>query len=484
MSKVRIYKVPTAAEKAAMAEAEERRYASMAEMSLEQWRRLDDNTRKEMRAAVDQMKANIRKSAMKYDRNKAYASKSGMTLDEWNRLKAKARREKVSAIKAAEKAERAARRERAAIEKLKSAAGKTAHRKNAPKAPSGGLPGDTRRSTITGLQLSPSDKKWNMFLKDGPYWNYLVRFIRRLRIFPGREDLVEESVMNTCEKLAKFLVERGFEYKEEGKGFFRKFLQVVAKRTALDLLKEIRRQEQIVVNESESEDVPEFEKMRGDMVKSIEKRRRRLERVGEPVGLESEIAPVTERDLDIYDESAGFERVIPKGGLRHSGAKICNVARLDENPFSDDEPPSSYLPADLLAWKENVPKKELRWVQTLQLHVLYIALGHVLSNEKMSADSREMLRLRYGMDMPPKEIYKLPRFAVKSRDAFYVQMSRATDVLRKEASSWWQLVAPDKNDFSNETVMRCWRELGRGRGRGKLANDLQDKAIKLAGRIE
>ena len=482
MSKVRIYKVPSAAEKAAIAEAEERRYASMAEMSLEQWRGLDDNAREEMRAAVDKMKANVRKSAMKHDRNRAYASKSGMTLDEWNRLKAKDRREKVSAIKAAEKSERAARRERAAIEKLKSDAQKAVRRKNEQKAPSGGLPGATRLSTITGLQLSPTNKKWNMFLKDGPYWNYLVYYIRRLRIFPRREDLVEESVMNTCEKLAKFLVARGFKYKEEGKGFFRGFLQVVAKRTALDLLKDIRRQEQVFVRESESKHAMEFEKIHDDMLKAAGRCRRRLEKDGSPVGLESEIPPATDRDLDIYDASAGFGRDIPKAERRHG--KMHDIARLDEDPFSDDEPPSSYVPADLFVWKENVPKKELRWVQTLQLHVLYIALGHVLSNEKMSADSREMLRLRYGMDMPPKEIYKLPRFAGKSRDAFDVQMSRATDVLRKEASSWWQLVAPDKNDFANETVLRFWRELGRGHGRGKLANDLQDKAIKLAGRIE
>ena len=104
MSKVRIYKVPSDAEKAAMADADERRYAALAEMSLEQWRGLDDNAREEMRRAVDEMMVNIRKLARKHERNKSYARKSGMTLDEWNQLDAKDRSGRVSAIKAAEEA--------------------------------------------------------------------------------------------------------------------------------------------------------------------------------------------------------------------------------------------------------------------------------------------------------------------------------------------------------------------------------------------
>ena len=45
MSKVRFYKVPSAAERAAKAEAEDRRYASFCGLSLEQWRAIDDKTR-------------------------------------------------------------------------------------------------------------------------------------------------------------------------------------------------------------------------------------------------------------------------------------------------------------------------------------------------------------------------------------------------------------------------------------------------------
>ena len=67
-----------------------------------------------------------------------------------------------------------------------------------------------------------------MFLLDGPYWNYLVKFIRGCRIFGNREDRVNEAVMNTCEKIGKFMVSKRFTYPETGKGFFRAFLKRVA----------------------------------------------------------------------------------------------------------------------------------------------------------------------------------------------------------------------------------------------------------------
>jgi hypothetical protein len=72
---------------------------------------------------------------------------------------------------------------------------------------------------------------------------------------------------------------------------------------------------------------------------------------------------------------------------------------------------------------------------------------------------------------------------MKSRNSFDVMMNRATEELRKEAKSWWELVAPDRNDFANETVLSLWRKLGNNYDRAKMANDLQDKAIKKAGRI-
>jgi hypothetical protein len=202
-----------------------------------------------------------------------------------------------------------------------------------------------------------------------------------------------------------------------------------------------------------------------------------------PNGIDSEIVPVSEQDMDIYDASAGFERNISpkeKSGVRK---KMHNIVSLDSNPFDDDEMPSNYSPADLFDYITNISKEDLKWVQKLQLHVLYIALGHVLLNNDISVDKREMLRLRYGCDWSVADIYASKRFNMKTRNNFDVMMNRATEELRKEAKSWWKLVSPDKNDFANETVLSLWRKLSNNYDRAKMANDLQDKAIKKAGRI-
>lgn len=481
MSKVRFYKLPTAAEVAAKAEAEERRYASLAGMSLERWLALREEVRNEKKREFD--KAVRRVKAL--EREKHYASCAGLSVEAWRELDIQERRKRIADVKAAEKAERAKwreqARERAAIEKLKIEARKAPRNRLAPKPPPAGLPGTTRLSTITGLMASPSDKKWKLFLQDGPYWNYLVNYIRRTNIFRGRDDLVSEAVMNTCEKIGKFMISKRFKYQEAGKGYFRAFLKIVALRSALELLKAVRRQEQIIVEESKPDETPEFDKIHDDMLKSRARRKKVLEMSKPPCGLDSEISPASERDLDAYDRSAGFNRVLAK---KKPAKKTQDIVRLDEDSLSDMEGPSNNDIASLFGWRQKVAKEDIGWVQKLQIHVLYIALGYILTDDGISAERREMLRLRYGQDKTPQEIYKLPRFSGKTRNAFDVQMKYATDDLRREVASWWKLVAPDKNDFSDEIVMRFWRELGRRDDRAALANDLQDKAIDIAGRID
>ena len=347
-----------------------------------------------------------------------------------------------------------------------------------------GLPGATRLSTITGLMASPTDRKWNLFLYEGPYWNYLEMFIRGKNIFRGRQDRVEEAVQNACEKVGKFMVSKRFKYPEVGKGYFRGFLKVVAFRTAIDLLKEIRRQEQIQAYDAKADGKPEFDKIHDDMLKARARHDKKLAGMKVAAGIDSEIEPVTERDLDVYDASAGFDRNIAPEIKQSSRKKMHNIARLDDNPFSDDEAPANYNPADMFDYLTKVSKEDLGWIQRLQIHVLYIALGYVLTNEKISAERREMLRLRYGLDMKTKDIYAMPRFAAKTRNAFDVQMNRATEELRREVKDWWEIVAPSKNDFADETVLKLWRGLSKSYDRAKLANDLQDKAISKAGRIK
>jgi len=237
------------------------------------------------------------------------------------------------------------------------------------------------------------------------------------------------------------------------------------------------------VKGSDADERSEFDKMKDDMDKAAAKCRERIEKAKAAQEIEDEILPSSEHDLDVYDVSAGLNRNIAPAEKIHAGKMHC-ISSLDDNPFSDDEMPGNYNPADFFDFMTKVSKEDLGWVQKLQLHVLYIALGYVLTNAKVSAERRELLRLRYGLDMKPKDIYALPRFASRSRNDFDVQMCRASDELRKEAASWWKLVAPDKNDFADETVLKFWRELGRSDQRAKIAIKLQDKAIKMAGRIK
>ena len=480
MSKVRIYRVPTAREEAA-------RYASAAGLTLETWQAMDERDRKALKEQLDAAFKLAQRGTRAAARDQHYASALGMTVEAWRGLSDAERKEKRDEIdareKAAAKVARENERRRAANEKLNRDAKKSMHKKASAGPVPAGHPGATRYSTVVGLMESPTDKKWNLFLREGPYWNYLVNYIKRKNIFRGRTDRVEEAVMNACEKIGKFIVSKRYKYPEEGKGYFRGFLKTVAFRTALDLRREISRQEQIRVSGSDANAMSEFDKMKGDMDKATDRCRKKLEKAKAAPGIEDEIAISSEHDLDVYDVSAGLNRNIAPVEKKQDW-KMHSIARLDDNPFSDDEAPVNYNPADIFDFMTKVSKEDLAWVRKLQVHVLYIALGYVLTNAKVSAERREMLRLRYGLDMKLKDIYALPRFASKSREALDAQMSHATDELRKEAASWWKLVAPDKNDFADETVLKFWRELGRTDERAKIAIKLQDKAIGIAGRIK
>ena len=475
-------------EKAAQAEALERKYAELAGRTFDEWRSLDEAGRQVLREKVDANGKKEARIARSHEREHYYAKESGMSVEAWRNLDAKTRRAKKVEIDARDKVACAKRRqeemERATIEKLKSESARKPRKKPAKKAQHQGLPGATRLSTITGLMASPTDRKWNLFFYDGPYWNYLMNFITRKNIFRGRRDRVEEAVQNTCAKIGKFMMSKRFKYPEVGKGYFRKFLQVVALRTAFDLYKEIRRQEQICEYESMADDKQELDKINNDMRRARASHDKKLAGMKAPAGIDSEVEPVSERDLDVYDASAGFDRNIAPEAKKDSKKKMHDIARLDDNPFMDDEAPANYNPADMFDYLTKVSKEDLGWVQRLQIHVLYIALGYVLTNEKISAEKREMLRLRYGLDMKVKDIYAMPRFAAKTRDAFDVQMNRAAEELRKEVKDWWKIVAPSENDFADETVLRLWRGLSNSYDRAKVANDLQDKAIAKAGRIK
>jgi hypothetical protein len=290
---------------------------------------------------------------------------------------------------------------------------------------------------------------------------------------------VEEAVLITCAKIGKFMVAKRYKYPDVGKGYFRAFIKCVAYRAAMDLLKKNQRQEHLFDNR----DASDFDAAYEDLLKSCDKHSKKLVNMKVAGGIDLEITPSTEHDLDVYDASAGFERNIKSDVSSGIRKKMHNISRLDHNPFIEDEMPSNYSPADFFDYLTNISKEDLKWVQKLQLHVLYIALGYVLTNNKISVDKREMLRLRYGCDWKVSDIYASERFKSLKRSAFDAKMSHATDELQKEAESWWEMVAPAENDFADETVLNLWRKLSSDHNRAQIANDLQDKANEKAGRI-
>ena len=486
MSKVRFYREPSKAEK----EAAERAKAEIVGLTYDEWCSLDEKSRASLMNQLDAAKKKAARMVRAIERERHYAEASNMTVEEWRGLDKEKRREKKSEIDAADKrakaeerkAQEEERKERQLIaeaKKLKREAEKPIRKKAAKNSPFQAVAGATRLSLITGLMDSPTNKKWESFLYQGPYWNYLVNYITTKKIFGGRKDLVEEAVQLAITKIGKFMVSKQYKYHEEGKGFFRGFIKKVAYRAALDVFRQNMRYEKVSDRSSPS-DSDTIEK---DYKKSYDNNAKKLAKMGEQVGIDSEIFSVSENDLDNYDASAGFKRNIKPEIKSGAGKKMHNIARLDSDPFTDDEMPSNYSPADIFDYLTNISKEDLKWVQKLQLHVLYIALGYVLANDKIPADHREMLRLRYGRDWTPADIYKSERFCSKTRNDFDVTMHRAIGELRKEAKSWWEMVAPNENDFADETVLNLWRKLSSDHNRAQIANDLQDKANEKAGRI-
>ena len=95
----------------------------------------------------------------------------------------------------------------------------------------------------------------------------------------------------------------------------------------------------MLVDGDDADEMSEFDKIHEDMVKSQDRRKKFLKKLGVEHGLDSEIPYTTEHDLDIYDESAGFDRAIAK---RKPTKKMQSLVQLDADPFLDDDGPTTY----------------------------------------------------------------------------------------------------------------------------------------------
>ncbi len=336
----------------------------------------------------------------------------------------------------------------------------------------------TRLSTVLGLLSSPTSRKWEKFFRDGPYWTYLTNFIRQKNIFHGREYLVEEAVTDACTNVSRFLCERRYVYPDVGKGYFRGFLKLVAFHAALDVLRRSQKYEYADAKPRDPEDHDDMAQLQADM-----------EDVNEGDNDAIEDRQVSERELDIYDSGSIADRTLASVN-DGAGSKTGPVKRkraicsLSGSQFSDDPEPLTYDPASFFDYIEAKAEEDRVWLRKLQVHVLYIALGHLLSNTRKSVARREMLRLRIGRDMAPKDIRARPAFVELHDGEFNVKMHNAVEDLRREVRCWWALVEPRTNDFADDKVLELWRGLLDDRSTRMLGKKLRKKAEEEGGVIE
>ena len=346
----------------------------------------------------------------------------------------------------------------------------------------------TRISVMMGLGKNDS-KKWNLFLTNGPYWNYLVSVLNRKAFFRSHPNLIEDAVQVAIAKIAKFMATGKFVYKEEGKGYFRSFLKVVVIRTAFDLAK--KDGQYIAPNSrwaTSLENQLDMDEMRRCNEKSNDMRRRiKLDDDDDDdddlwKGIEKDSSRVT-KQLDAYDDNTKLSA--SNGGGGRSSVMEGHLAGFEDvSIFDDDEQGVVPNAAAFRIWKETASKRELKEMQKLQIHILHQALGFVLLDEKVNSDYRRALYLWLIKKMSPGEIWQRVKSGMGTRNAWDVFFNRAKDVLRKKVVKMWRLVMPDGESANDAQVLMFWAELGALPKRYKTAKSLRNRAEKLAGKIK
>lgn len=337
----------------------------------------------------------------------------------------------------------------------------------------------TRISVVMGLGKNDS-KKWNLFLTNGPYWNYLVSVLNRKAFFRSHPNLIEDAVQTAIAKIARFMATGRFVYKEEGKGYFRSFLKIVVIRTAFDLAK---KEGLYVAPSPVTAPLETYE-----LCRCNEKSNSRIPRVKADnddddlwKGIETDTRKVT-KQLDDYDDDTKLSA--SNGG---SGTSVMqrHLAGFEEvDIFDDDEKGVVPNAAAFSTWKETASKSELKVMQKLQIHVLHQALGFVLFDEKVNGDYRKALYLWLIEKMSPGEIWQKLKSGKGTRNAWDVFFNRAKDVLRKKVVKMWRLVMPDGESANDAQVLMFWAELSALPKRYKAARSLRKRAEEVAGKIK
>ncbi len=294
----------------------------------------------------------------------------------------------------------------------------------------GNLPRETRASVVIGLQ-SHTSQKWRLFLRNGPYWNYIARHVA----FKVADARIDDVVNETIARVAKFLASGRFVYKAAGQGYFRAFLKQVATRVALNAVRSEKRR---LPGSDESQ-------------RSLACDERDLLSEGD------DDSCADTKKLNAYDTTAAIEGNgvgrRPKGGYAHL------VGLDDLKGVFDDGDKGTFDPASLQRYREECTREEQKFLRRVQKNVFSLALVSVLSDVTVPLARREMLNRLYVGKMTPGDIYALDDFRTLKRGTFDKKVFDAKQSLVKPILAFWKAVAPKFCEDSEEELQKLWRML-------------------------
>lgn len=292
------------------------------------------------------------------------------------------------------------------------------------------LPNETRVSVVIGLQ-SHTSQKWRLFLRNGPYWNYIARHVA----FKVTDARIDDVVNETIARVAKFLASGRFVYKAAGQGYFRAFLKQVATRVALN---EMRRERHVLPEAN----VHHRSTMRDE--------RDLLSEGDDDSRADTKRLNAYDATADIEGDSAGRR---PKGGYAHL------VSLNDLKGVFDDGDKGTLDPASMQRYREACTREERKFLKRVQKNVFSLALVSVLSDETVPLARREMLNRLYVGKMTPGEIYALDDFRTLKRGTFDKKVFDAKQSLVKPILAFWKAVAPEFCEDSEEELQKLWYTL-------------------------
>lgn len=296
------------------------------------------------------------------------------------------------------------------------------------------LPSETRASVVIGLQ-SHTSQKWRLFLQDGPYWNYIAKFVASKRYFKVADTRIDDIVNETIAKVAKFLASGRFVYKAAGQGYFRAFLKLVATHVALDM---VRRERRYLAESGEDHRAPTCDER--DLLSEGDDDSR-----------------ADTKKLNAYDATAAIEG--DAGGRRSKSAYAHLVSMDDLKGVFDGGDEGTLDPASMQRYHEECTREEQKFLKRVQKNVFSLALVSVLSDETVPLARREMLNMLYVGKMTPGDIYALDDFKTLKRGTFDKKVFDAKQSLIKPILEFWKAVAPKFCENSEEELQELWRAL-------------------------